>query len=409
MLTTVPSSRLRHLHVIGLQSSSLVRNTSGLVISLSPRRWRFRALVLVVALVTSGLALPAGADTVDSGKSAVAAANRDLQALLDRVSVLDEDYNAAKIDLAKLDQQLADTQAAADQAQARLDQRKAEVRDFAVRTYIHGSTGGALDAVLSGDVLERRSTYTKVVVGDGQQVMDQLAVAQQDADAHIAELEAKRAEADAKRKQLANTKAELESKVRAAQDRLDAAQSQLAQAQAQAEQARQQAAALATRSATRTPTAAQPAATPSAPLPRRVAETAPQAPRTEPPPPPPANTPSDVRAVIDEAYRLIGTPYRYGGSTPQEGFDCSGFTAWVWRKGGVTLPHSSRSQYGVTTRISRSQLRPGDLVFYGSPIHHVALYVGNGRIIHAPHSGSTVRENSIDYWDAIAGYGRVNG
>ncbi len=372
------------------------------MISLSRRRWSFRALVLVVALLTSGLALPAGADTIDSGKAAVAAANRDLQTVLDRVSVLDEDYNAAKIDLAELDQQLADTQAAADQAQALLEQRKAEVRDFAVRAYVHGSTGGALDAVLSGDVLERRSTYTKVVVGDGQQVMDHLAVAQQDADSHIAELEAKRAEADAKRKQLADTKAELERKVQAAQERLDAAQSQLAQAKAQ--QARQQASALAARAATTAKSAAQP----SASLPRRVAETAPQAPRTEPPPPPPANTPSDVRPVIDEAYRLIGTPYQYGGSTPQEGFDCSGFTAWVWRKGGVTLPHSSRAQYGVTTRISRSQLRPGDLVFYGSPIHHVALYVGNGTIIHAPHSGSTVRENSIDYWGAIAGYGRVN-
>ena len=349
--------------------------------------------------------LPAGADTVDGGKAAVAAAKGDLETLLDRVSMLDEDYNAAKIELDKLDQQLAGTQAAADQAQALLEQRKAEVRDFAIRAYVNGSTGGMLDAVMSGDVLERRSTYTKVVVGDGQQVMGHLEAAQQDADAHIAELQAKRAEVDAKRQELADTKAELERQVHAAQARLDAAQNKLAETQAA--QARARAAAQAAQTA-RTSTRSSTTTGPSVTLPRRVVETASAPRRTEPPPPAPSNTPSRVRPVIDEAYRLIGTPYQYGGSTPQEGFDCSGFTSWVWRKGGVSLPHSSRAQYGVTTRISRSQLQPGDLVFYGSPIHHVALYVGNGTIIHAPHSGSTVRQNSIDYWDAIAGYGRVN-
>ncbi len=375
------------------------------------RRWRLRALLLIVALLSSSLALPAGADTVDDGKAAVDAANSDLQALLDRVSMLDEDYNAAKIDLAQLEQQLADTKGAVEQAQLQLQQRKAEARDFAVYAFVHGSTEGTVDAMLSStpDMSERRRTYMKVAIGDGQQIMDQLAVAQQDAEAQVAELEAKRAKADAKRQELADTKAEIETKVQAAQARLDAAQNQLDQAQA--EKARKQAAAL---RASTAPTAGRTAAQPSAPratttLPRRVAETAPEARRTAPPPPPPPNTSGNVQAVIDEAYRQIGTPYHYGGSTPAEGFDCSGFTAWVWSKGGVTLPHSSRAQYGVTTRISRNNLRPGDLVFYGSPIHHVALYVGNGTIVHAPHSGSTVRENSIDYWDSIAGYGRVNG
>ncbi len=376
----------------------------------SLRRSRLGAVLLVIGLVVSVLALPAGADQVDQGKAAVDAANSDLAALLDRVSALDEDYNVAKIELDKLDQELAATTAAVAQAQAQLEKRQADARDFAVASFVHDSTVGAVDSMLSStpDVIERRRTYAKVALGDGQQVMDDLAAARQDADLHIAELQAKRAEADAKRKELADTKAELESQVQAAQRRLDAAQSNLDQAKA--ERARQQAAATA-RSTAATDTAPSVTETTgtTATLPRRVAETAAEPRRTEPPPPPPPNTSGNVQAVIDEAYRQIGTPYRYGGSTPEQGFDCSGFTAWVWRKGGVTLPHSSRSQYGVTRRISRSQLQPGDLVFYGSPIHHVALYVGNGTIVHAPHSGSTVRENSIDYWDAIVGYGRVSG
>jgi cell wall-associated NlpC family hydrolase len=68
---------------------------------------------------------------------------------------------------------------------------------------------------------------------------------------------------------------------------------------------------------------------------------------------------------------------------------------WSWRHGGVSLPHSSRSQYAVLPHVPLSQLAPGDLVFSGSPIHHVAIYAGSGKVIHAPYSGQTVREQSV--------------
>lgn len=374
-----------------------------------------------MALLVNGFAMPAGAGTVDDEKQAVEAAHSDLQALLDRISMLDEDYNAARIELAQLDQELADTEAVVEEAQAELEQRRAEAREFAVEAYIHGSSVDFVDVMQSDtiDESQRRRAYAQVAIGDGRHVMDQLAAAQEDADAQVAELEAKRAEADAKREELADTKAELEAQVQVAQSRLDEARSELDQAQA--EQAREQAAARAEGTTTTaapstdttesadttesTTTTDAPSSTTT--LPRRVAETPPEPPRAEPPPPPAPDTSGDVQSVIDEAYRQIGVPYVWAGSTPQQGFDCSGFTSWVWAKGGVNLPHSSRAQYGVTARISRSQLQPGDLVFYGSPIHHVALYVGGGKIVHAPSSGSTVRENSIDYWDAITGYGRV--
>jgi cell wall-associated NlpC family hydrolase len=86
----------------------------------------------------------------------------------------------------------------------------------------------------------------------------------------------------------------------------------------------------------------------------------------------------------------LGSPYRWGGSSPS-GFDCSGFTMYVYSQVGISLPHSSSAQYGSGTHVSRSELQPGDLVFFGSPIHHVGMYVGNGNMIDAPYTGVSVR------------------
>jgi peptidoglycan DL-endopeptidase CwlO len=87
------------------------------------------------------------------------------------------------------------------------------------------------------------------------------------------------------------------------------------------------------------------------------------------------------------------------GAAGPDAFDCSGLTAWAWRAGGVSLPHFSGAQYASTTHISMSAIQPGDLIFYESPDQHVALYVGGGQIIHAPHAGSVVKYDSIYYWN----------
>lgn len=94
--------------------------------------------------------------------------------------------------------------------------------------------------------------------------------------------------------------------------------------------------------------------------------------------------------VIQYAAKFIGTPYVWGGSTPS-GFDCSGFTMYVYAHFGIRLPHSSKAQAGYGTAVSRADLQPGDLVFFGSPIHHVGIYVGNGYYIHAPRTGESVK------------------
>jgi len=99
-----------------------------------------------------------------------------------------------------------------------------------------------------------------------------------------------------------------------------------------------------------------------------------------------------LRAVRIAAGEL-GVPYRYGGSSPS-GFDCSGLVAYVYGRLGVRLPHSAAAQFGYGRPVSRGNLRPGDLVFFHG-LGHVGLYIGRGRIIHAPQSGERVEIQSL--------------
>jgi cell wall-associated NlpC family hydrolase len=110
--------------------------------------------------------------------------------------------------------------------------------------------------------------------------------------------------------------------------------------------------------------------------------------------------------AVEEARRHLGKPYRYGGNGPGS-FDCSGLTRWAWNAAGVHLPRTSRDQYRATQRVSRSDLRPGDLVFYYQPISHVAIYLGDGRTIEAPRSGGQVRiANDGLTRSGLVGFGR---
>lgn len=109
-------------------------------------------------------------------------------------------------------------------------------------------------------------------------------------------------------------------------------------------------------------------------------------------------------AAVQFALAQVGKPYAWGGSGPGS-YDCSGLTSAAWAAAGVSLPHSSSMQYSATARVSRSALQPGDLMFFGSPIHHVAMYVGNGQMVESPHSGLTVRVVSADRSDYV-GAGR---
>ncbi|MBM2618703.1 C40 family peptidase [Actinoplanes sp. LDG1-06] len=108
--------------------------------------------------------------------------------------------------------------------------------------------------------------------------------------------------------------------------------------------------------------------------------------------------------AVTYAYNQIGKPYLFGADGPGS-FDCSGLTSAAWRAAGKSLTHQTKSQWSETTRISRDDLQPGDLVFYRS-LGHVAIYVGDGQIIDAPHSGTVVKKRTINIMTPY-GYGRV--
>ncbi|HMG31588.1 MAG TPA: NlpC/P60 family protein, partial [Jiangellaceae bacterium] len=99
---------------------------------------------------------------------------------------------------------------------------------------------------------------------------------------------------------------------------------------------------------------------------------------------PAIDVPASGRAAIavKAALSKLGYPYVYGGKGP-DSFDCSGFTSWAWRQAGVSLSSSSSAQANQGTRVSVSALQPGDILFYGSPVSHVAMYIGNGQVVHA--------------------------
>lgn len=143
--------------------------------------------------------------------------------------------------------------------------------------------------------------------------------------------------------------------------------------------------------------------------------------RPAPPPPStqawpstsPAN-PQVANAVLMRAIGLVGTPYLYGGNTPESGFDCSGLVTYVYREMvDLKLPRTSRELAAVQgPKIDPQRLATGDLVFFGSRgnVSHVGIYVGEGRFVHAPSSGGTVRLDSLGghYWkDHYTGAKRV--
>jgi cell wall-associated NlpC family hydrolase len=86
----------------------------------------------------------------------------------------------------------------------------------------------------------------------------------------------------------------------------------------------------------------------------------------------------------------VGVPYRWGGVSPATGFDCSGLVYWTYGRLGIALPHSSYALYGQGRRVGRSRMKPGDLLFF-SGLGHVGIYIGRGRMVHAPHSGTRVQ------------------
>lgn len=220
---------------------------------------------------------------------------------------------------------------------------------------------------------EKTAADTKVQLQRDLAKAQQLAKAEQLAKARAAQAQAAQAQA---------AKAHA-AQAQAAKAQATKAQAQAPKAQAQAAKAQAQAANAPPATSGRPPAPSRPTAPPSA------------SPTPAPPPPPTGPVSGSAATAVRFAYAQLGKPYGWGAAGPGA-YDCSGLTMASWRAGGVSLPHSSEAQYGSSPHVSLTALQPGDLIFYGSPIHHVAIYIGGGQVIHAPVPGEVVRIAPMD-------------
>lgn len=336
---------------------------------------RLVVAVLITVSATSGFATLSFAAP---SKQQVEAARERLDALNLEMSRLVEEYDQARLHLEEVQGRLAEVQDAARRAETEADRATQSLNRSAARAYTGlGSQFEVLfDATSIGDFSDRLE-----FIGN---------MAQADADLATA---AERARQEA-RWTAEELRAVVEERRGILQDvaaKRDQIESRVAEArELYAELDRKYHEALA---------AAAAAAAAQAASQQSVTSTS-----VSPIPPPPAPNAS-VQVVLDAAYSAIGTPYQFGGSSPETGFDCSGFTMWSWSHAGVSLPHSSAAQYAALPHVAREDLQPGDLLFFYSPISHVGMYVGGGRMIHSSHPGTTVSVVAV-YWDSFVGAAR---
>jgi cell wall-associated NlpC family hydrolase len=334
----------------------------------SPRMPRLRVLLgLGLAAVATVSVLPAGVGNADPRPSLREVQQR-VDALNARVDVAVERFAGAKMDLAAASRRAAVAQARVRTAQAQLDKIKHSMGAIAAAAYRSGGTDQFVQLVNTSSpqtFLDRAASLDRIAAGQSAQLAA-AATARHRLAAVRAEAAKEQQAQQAVARELAAQKAVIETALGEQRGLLGSLKAE--------ERARfQAAAAAARRAAAAAARASRSRALSSADLPNY-------------------NGPASGRAgvAVREAYNQLGKPYRWGGSGPGS-FDCSGLTAWVWGKAGVSLPHSSRAQYGGGRKVSRSDLQPGDLTYYGSPIHHVGIYIGGGRMISAPQTGDVVK------------------
>ncbi|MBO9522560.1 MAG: C40 family peptidase [Nocardioidaceae bacterium] len=363
------------------------------------------------------------AGDVASLQAELAVANSRLQNAAVQAEVAAEAYNGAVWRLGQAQRKTAHAKAAAVAAAGQVDARRAGIAQLVTQSAQDGTGIARINAFLGGDGPEQIMEQIGAVQSAGQSLRAQYdeftavtALAQvaeknaEKAQRHQAALAAKAAELRDEAAAAANT-AQSEAARIAGQRRqliieladaqkisLDLATKRQHALEKEAEQkAAAAAAAKAKAEAEKAKAQAQQASDDHQKTQDELAALGPEGGWDDPGLPVPAGTSEGAKRAIQFARAQLGEPYVWAAAGP-DSWDCSGLTMMSWRQGGVALPHYSAAQYQLTKHITAAQLKPGDLVFWGtSPntIHHVALYIGNEQIIQAPRTGDVVKVSPL--------------
>jgi cell wall-associated NlpC family hydrolase len=311
-----------------------------------------------------------------------------------------EDYNLANVRLAKIEDELTANARHLQLAKSSLKGAQRHLSERLVSLYVNGDDASAMEVLLGAesldDLLNRLDAVERVSSQDTR-VLRQVQAFKREVQQRKVKLKQARV---AQKQEVANRaarRASIEGQLQERQSLLASIQNEIATLQAAEARrqarleaaARERVAALSQRRQVQSlDTSAEP-----------VAETEVAAPEVAGPAPA-----ARYGGVVGIAMQYLGVPYRWGGADPS-GFDCSGFSMYVFAKVGVSLPHHAASQYGMGTPVSKSELQAGDLVFFNG-LGHMGIYIGGGQFIHAPHTGDVVKiSNLSDSWYAATWVG----
>ena len=317
-----------------------------------------------------------------------------LEAAKERLDELEKDfelvverYNATREELIEIQAEMSATRLVVDRLQGRMDAQQGDAVALAQELYMSGGAAIAFESILSAESIAEVETTIEYLRASEQahaKVFEDLSVDRAELNRHLALLEEDRARAVATQARLAELREDIEAKVASQQGEIAELNEAIEAAERRRAEERRAAAEAAAAAAGRVPVQTAPLSVPArpAPAPNAAAQTA-----------------------VDAALSQLGKPYQWGAEGP-DSYDCSGLTLWAWAHAGVSLPHNSGMQQAAITPVGREDLQPGDLLFYGSPVHHVSMYIGNGQMVEAPYTGEFVRVVSADRWGDFAGAGR---
>jgi cell wall-associated NlpC family hydrolase len=368
------------------------------------RRPATRIGLAAVAAALAATALAAAGATaspsIEDERARAAAIIAQIRLLDEEVGAAAERWNGANLELEALTTRLAETRATLKRVRRLYGVSQDRLGARAVELYTGDQPGSDIEVLVGAgslaeiidalDAMERIAGQDARIVAEAQDLRARIVAQEQ----KVGEAREKQATVVAR---LADEKRTIEGRLSERERLLASVRDEIARLEAaerrrqeelrrraQAELARQR------RVAAEGHEAQEPQAPPAA---AASPEPAPAEPSTGASSPPPADA-SRGAQVVAIAMRYLGVPYRWGGASPSQGFDCSGFTMYVFAQIGVSLPHYAAAQYGLGAAVSKDELQPGDLVFFRG-LGHMGMYIGGGSFIHAPRTGDVVKISSL--------------